>query len=121
MRRVPGFARIVSPSNGSPDACARRCRTVDPGGPAELVEVDEAVVDSGQDGDRRRELRHRCPPEASLRVAVLGKDAVRPDERRGGMVGSPAVDRCEGAVDVGCHVARMLAVRLDAVIESSQN
>ena len=67
-----GLRQIVSPSNGSPDACAempdgRSRRT------GRLVEVDEAVVDSRRDGDRRRELRHRCPPEASLRVAVLAR------------------------------------------------
>src|SRR5919201_2832849 len=34
MRRCPGFAIGVSPWNGSPEACASRCRTVEPGGPA---------------------------------------------------------------------------------------
>src|ERR671924_206335 len=34
MRRCSGFAIGVSPSNGRPDACASRCRTVEPGGPA---------------------------------------------------------------------------------------
>src|SRR5919198_2163197 len=34
MRRSPGCAIGVVPSNGKPDACARRCRTVEPGGPA---------------------------------------------------------------------------------------
>src|ERR671936_479161 len=34
MRRCPGFAIGLSPSNGSPEACASRCRTVEPGGPA---------------------------------------------------------------------------------------
>src|SRR5438093_26287 len=32
MRRRPGFAIGTSPTNGSPDACARRCRTVAPAG-----------------------------------------------------------------------------------------
>src|SRR4051812_23666322 len=34
MRRSPGFAIGEPASNGMPDACASRCRTVDPGGPA---------------------------------------------------------------------------------------
>src|SRR6266545_4076514 len=34
MRRSPGRAIGVVPSNGNPDACASRCRTVDPSGPA---------------------------------------------------------------------------------------
>jgi hypothetical protein len=34
MRRTPGFEIGGPGSKGSPDACARRCRTVDPGGPA---------------------------------------------------------------------------------------
>src|ERR671910_3263498 len=34
MRRSPGCAIGTVPSNGSPEACASRCRTVAPGGPA---------------------------------------------------------------------------------------
>src|SRR6266545_5012244 len=34
MRRRPGGAIGVAPSKGSPDACASRCRTVEPSGPA---------------------------------------------------------------------------------------
>src|SRR5438105_13070189 len=34
MRRCPGLAIGTTPSKGKPDACASRCRTVEPGGPA---------------------------------------------------------------------------------------
>ena len=56
MRRVPGGATACMPSNWSPEACASRCRTVEPGGPGGLVEVDDPLLRRDEHGDRGREL-----------------------------------------------------------------
>ena len=70
-----------------------------------VVEVEEIVIGRRQDGERGGELGDRCPPEDSVGIAVLGADAVRTDERRGNMVGTPAVDTGEHGIDVA-HARR---------------
>ena len=66
-----------------------------------VVEVEEIVIGRRQDDERGGELGDRCPPEDSVEIAVLGEDAVRSDDRSGGMVGAPAVDPGEDGIDVG--------------------
>ena len=80
-----------------PDAWASRCRTVAPGGPAGSSSVEQAPLRGDQHGQRRRELRHRCPAEDVSRLAAARQDAVRTEDRGGRMVRAPRVDRGQDA------------------------
>ena len=64
-----------------------------PGRAGLVVERDQTPVRGDQHGQRRDELGHRRPAEDVIGVAARGEDAVRPDDRRGGMLGAPRVDR----------------------------
>src|SRR5436190_21740365 len=75
MRRVPGFAIGSKPSNGSPEVCASRCRTVAPGGPAgssrsttpssAATAVARAVSSLVTDAQRNSASRGPCVPAIS--------------------------------------------------------
>ena len=92
MRRRPGGAIGSAPSNGSPEACASRCRTVDPGGPAgssrsrtpSSAATSDASAATGFETDARRTLRAVSPWVSALPV---GQDDAGCRERHG-----PALD-----------------------------
>lgn len=77
-------------------------------GPGRLVELDDLVVDGGQDRQRGGELGHRRPAVGSIEIAVARGDAVGADERRRGMVRTSRVDGRQGGRKGGGHVAPML-------------
>ena len=90
----PAARSAGPPSNGRPDACARRCRNVAPGGPGRLVEIDEALLGGDEHRDRGRELRDRRPLEA---VPVVAVRSPRPPGDDGGRVlALPPVDLPQG-------------------------
>ena len=82
MRRCPGRAIGAPGSNGSPEACASRCRSVDAGRAGGLVEVDEPLLRGDEHRDRGRELRHRRPGEPAVDVAVRRLDRAGHADRR---------------------------------------
>src|SRR5262249_20816574 len=92
MRRSPGRAIGESPVKGSPDACASRCRTVEPGGPARssrstvpssaatsTVNVVTSLVTEAQ--------RKTWPASPSVATIPLGRHAAG-----GGVVAVPPLD-----------------------------
>ena len=92
MRLVPGRAIGLSPSNGSPDACASRCRTVEPSGPAgssrsttpSSAATSVASATAGFVIDAQRNSRSRGPRSATT-------SPPRSDRDRDG-ARAPAVD-----------------------------
>ena len=86
MRRCPGRAIGLAPSNGSPDACASRWRTVEPGGPAgssrsttpSSAATSTASAATGFDTEARRTAR-----AASPRVATTSPARVTPAAANG--------------------------------------
>src|SRR4051795_13698956 len=132
MRRVPGRAIVFSPWNGSPDACARRCLTVAPSGPAgssrsttpssAATSVASAVagfVIDAQRNSRSRGPRSAIPspsrttatatapaPHPSTCASASTRRDTSPIDRRVISSGSPyeAVAGFSRAVVVGPHV-----------------
>ena len=62
----PGWASTVSPSNGSPEAWASRCRTVAPGGPAGSSRSMRPSSTASSTAVRGDELRHGRPAERDV-------------------------------------------------------
>ena len=82
---APAAAIGAVPSNGRPDACASRWRTVEPGRPGRLVEVDDTLLGRDQRRERGDRLRDRRPAELARLVPVPGarcRPARRPRPRR---------------------------------------
>ena len=90
-RPAPRSAR--SPSNGSPDACASRWRTVDPGGPAGSSRSTTPSSAATSAASAATELRDRRPADSRASSAVPGADR-RPARRTpdGDVLGAPRVD-----------------------------
>ena len=86
-------ARSASvPSNGRPDACASRWRTVEPGGPAgssRSTTPSSAATSSRERGDR---LRDRGEPHRASAIAARRNVAVGTDDTGGGERDRPVVD-----------------------------
>ena len=81
---LPGPGQIgASPSNGSPEAWARRCRTVDARRAGRLVQIEDALLGGDQSRVRREELRHGRPAEDALGRPARGSDAVGAHDRHG--------------------------------------
>ena len=101
MRRRPGGAIGAAPSNGSPEACASRCRTVEPGGPAgssrsttpSSAATSVARALTGFETDASRTARRVSP-----RVAIV---AVRAGHAGRGERHVPAVDLAQSLQRAG--------------------
>ena len=68
--RARGARSAARPSNGSPEACASRWRTVEPGGPAGSSRSTIALLRGDEHASAVSELRDRRPAELARRVPV---------------------------------------------------
>src|SRR6266566_1596446 len=78
MRRCPGFAIGSAPSNGNPEACARRWRTVDPSGPAGS---SRSTVPSSEATSAASATASLAPQSSICRSAFTGRDTREVDRR----------------------------------------
>ena len=78
----PAAAIGTSPSNGRPDACARRCRTVEPGGPAGSSRSTVALLRRDEHRERGDGLRDRGQRHGPVACRRASRASPRPWSRR---------------------------------------
>ena len=97
--------RAPAPSSGGrPEACASRCRTVDPSGPGRLVEVDRPLLHCDERRERRQELRDGGPRQDEAR-------------RRRGSRSSPSGPTTTAAAVAAGHASISPSARTAAILD----